>query len=185
MKRKKYFQTFCFSFFSRLGITIILTLLLLILLKNHSNLKMKFYQLVYETNFSFASINEWYKKQFGSPIPFGDFMKEEVTVFEEKLTYKESSKYLDGVSLTVNENYMIPILKTGIVVFVGEKEGYGKTVIIEQSDGVDVWYGNLKDETAHLYSYVEEGTLLGETNNNVLYLVFKKNGVILDYDEYI
>ena len=43
-------------------------------------------------------------------------------MFNEKLKYKEESLYKDGVKLTVNTNYLVPVMKSGIVVFMGEKE---------------------------------------------------------------
>ena len=36
-----------------------------------------------------------------------------------------------------------------------------------------------------MYEYVEKGDLLGEVSTTELYLLFKKNGEILDYKEYI
>lgn len=185
-KKESKIIKFLFSFFSRVGITIVLTLLVFIFLKNDKNLKTTFYKEVFETNFSFAEVNQWYKKIFGSPIPFKEFLKEEeISVFEETLKYEETSKYLDGVSLKVENNYLIPILESGLVVFIGEKEGYGQTVIIQQNNGIDVWYGNLSKENVKLYDYVEKGALLGESDETTLYLVFKKGGEVLDYNEYI
>lgn len=185
-KKEPKAMKFLFSFFSRVGVTIILTLFVFILLKSDKNLKAQFYKQVFETNFSFATINNWYEKNFGSPIPFKEFFKEDtISVFEETLSYKEASKYLDGVSLEVEDHYFIPILESGLVVFIGEKEGYGQTVIIQQNNGMDVWYGNLGQKNVQLYDYVEKGSLLGETKENTLYLVFKKGGEVLDYNEYI
>lgn len=180
------FSRYCFSFFSRVAITIILTLTVFITLKNNKTLKAKFYKQVFETNFSFATVNNWYEKTFGSPIPFKNYFKEEeVAVFNEKLSFKEANQYLDGVALTVQNNYLVPILESGLVVFSGEKEGYGNTVIIQQSNGIDVWYGNLNQINVKLYEYVEKGSLLGESNETLLYLVFKKGGATLDYNEYL
>lgn len=193
-KKKNEFQlhakhtisSFLVSFLTRLGITIVLVLLLFIVCKKDQSFSSKFYHQVLETNLSFAQINKWYETHFGSPIPFQNLIKREVTpVFQETLTYKDSSKYLDGVSLEVEEHYLVPILTSGVVVFVGEKEGYGKTVIIGGNDGVDIWYGNLKEINVKLYDQVEESFLLGEVNDKTLYLVFKKGGKVENYDEYL
>ena len=77
------------------------------------------------------------------------------------------------------------MLDAGIVVFIGEKEDYGKTVIIQQTDGVDVWSGNVDNLNVKIYDYVESGALLGETKDDKLYLVFKKEGEVLDYKKFI
>lgn len=171
-------------FFNKLLITIVLTLAILIGLKNNSKLRTNFYKNVYDTNISFAFLNDLYEKNFGSPLPFKDLLENKTaTVFNEKLKYSAQSKYKDGVKLTVDENYLVPIMETGIVVFLGEKEGYGKTVIVQQTDGLDVWYSNLNNYNVKLYDYVTKGNLLGEVNGTSLYLVYKKDGKVLDYDE--
>ena len=186
-KKNKIYKTTNISiFFSKVLITVVLTLITLIILKNNNKYKTIFYKEVYEKNISFATINEFYQKYFGSPLPFKNLFKDETKmVFSEKLQYNEQSKYLDGVKLIVDNNYLVPILESGMVVFIGEKEGYGNTVIIQQMDGIDVWYGNIDTVNVKLYDYVEKGNLLGEVNSNELYLVFKKNGEVLKYEEHI
>lgn len=172
---------------SKFLITIILTLGCLIILKKDTKLQTLFYKNVYDTNFSFATINKIYKDKFGSPIPFSDIIEKNETsaVFNENLAYKEKSKYKDGVKLTVSKNYLTPAMESGMVVFIGEKEGYGNTVIIQQVNGIDLWYSNLKTVSVKLYDYVEKGSLIGEVNNDSLYLIYKKDGKVLDYEEYL
>ena len=41
----------------------------------------------------------------------------------------------------------------GIVIFIGEKEGYGNTVVVEQVDGIDVYYSNVSVSNIKLYDY--------------------------------
>lgn len=182
-KKKK--NKFVLKFMNQLFITIILTLVTMIVLKNNTKLKKEFYKQIYENNFSFAEVNSLYKKYFGSSIPFKDFLTSTKTVFNEKLTYKESNKYMDGVKLTVSDKYLVPNQLSGLVVFIGEKEGYGKTVVIQQVNGIDLWYGNIETENVKLYDYIEEGSLIGTTKDTNLYLVYKKDGKILDYQDYI
>lgn len=91
---------------------------------------------------------------------------------------------MDGVSLKVSSDYLVPVINGGLVVFVGEKEGYGKVIIIEQEDGIDCWYGNLDNVNVNLYDYVEKGSLLGSVSEE-LYLVFKNKGEIVSYEKYI
>lgn len=169
----------------RFLVLVILTLIILIVLKSSPDARDKFYKYVYEKNFSFAKLNSIYKEKFGSQIPFLDIATSSTkAVFNEKLEYSEYSDYLDGVKLAVDSNYMVPILESGLVVFIGQKEGYGNTVIIQQIDGIDVWYGNIDNTSINLYDYVEKGNLLGECSNE-LYLVFKKDGSRLDYENRI
>lgn len=173
-----------YGFISKLLITIILTLITLILLKSNNKLKTFFYNKVYDNNISFATINKWYENHFGSSIPFKELVEKDTkAVFNNKLEYSKKEKYLDGVKLSVDKNYLVPILESGMVVYIGKKEGYGNTVIIQQVNGIDVWYGNIDNPNVKLYDYVEKGKLLGDVKNKNLYLVFKKDGKVLSYEK--
>ena len=163
-------------------ITLIITLIVLILMKSNSSFKSEFYKQVYDTNFSFTKVSNLYNKYFGNIIEMPTSPTK--TVFNEKLTYTTKEPYNDGVSLTVDKNYLVPIQESGLVVFIGEKENYGNVVIIQQVDGIDMWYGNINHVDVNLYDYVEKGTLLGECSDK-LYLLFKQNGQILNYEEHL
>ncbi len=173
------------AYLLKLMVLLVLFLGVLIYTKASPANKQSFYDFVFKDNLSFATINNLYNKYLGGILPFKNIIKNNKSVFREKLEYEASSIYKEGVALTVKDSYPIPILAGGIVVFVGDKEDYGKTVIIQQVDGVDVWYGNVGSLNVNIYDYVEEGTLLGETINNKLYLVFKKEGKTVDYKKYI
>lgn len=164
-------------------ITVIITLVILILTKSNIKFKTIFYKNVYEKNISFASLNNLYNKYIGSLDIFDKVVKTE-SVFSETLTYKSKEKYKDGVKLSVDSKYLIPINESGVVVYIGEKENYGNVVIIQRIDGVDEWYGNIDNVNVKLYDYVNKGTLLGEADK-CLYLVYKKDGNVLNYEEYI
>lgn len=166
-------------------LVIILTLITLITIKKDIKFKELFYKYIYEDSINFAKINEYYEKIFGSYIPFEDTTNKVTPVFNEKLTYISSNKYLDGVKLTVENNYLVPVLQSGLVVYMGEKEGYGNTVIVQGIDGIDIWYGNVTNISISLYDYIDKKSLLGTTKDDVLYLVYKKDGEILNYEEYL
>ena len=119
---------------------------------------------VIEKNISFETVKKTYTKYFGSVLPFEKLMKTE-PVFNEKLNYTELNKFENGISLTVENNYLVPVQYSGIVVFVGEKKPYGNTVIIE-SDNVTIWYSNIDTSNIKVYDHVEKGKYLGETLNN-------------------
>lgn len=175
-----------FKQISKTCFCVILFLVTLIILKAKPELKKGFYTEVFEKNISFATINSVYEKYAGSPLPFKDILTQEVVpVFNEELKYSESNKYLDGVKLTVDNSYLVPALDSGLVVFMGDKDKYGNTIIIQQANGIDVWYSNITNTTVSMYDYIEKGKLLGEIIDNNLYLVFKKDGELLDYQAYI
>ena len=173
------------KFLNQALITIIITLMILIGIKQQPSLKEIIKKKVYEENIDFMKIKEEYKTLFGDYLPVESLVKETKTVFQEKLNYKSLKKNNNGVRLTVDENYLVPSIQDGIVIFIGEKEEYGKCLILEQTDGVDVIYGNLKEINVNLYDYVEQGKLLGETNGNEMYLEFQKEGKPVEYKKYI
>lgn len=178
--------SFFYKYLFKFLVLSVLTLVTLILLKSNAKFKTIFYKEVYDKHFSFAEVNKIYQSTFGNPIPFKDLFEDKTKpVFNEKLKYSVASKYYDGVSLKVEENLLIPVLETGMVVFVGEKENYGNTVIIEQVDGNDVWYGNVTNLNVKVYDYITKGSILGNCNGENLYLVYKKDGKTLDYEKYL
>lgn len=168
----------------RVLITIIVTLILLIGFKMNNNFKKTFYHYVYEENFPFSVVKNFLQEKFGTSLTFDKIVTDE-EAFNEKLSYKDKSLYHDGVKLTVSSEYMIPSLESGIVVYIGEKENYKQVVIVQQMNGVDVWYGNIKQANVKLYDYVEKGSLIGQVDNKTLYLVFQKEGKFVDYQSYL
>ena len=169
---------------SRLLLSIIVFLIGMILVRN-PDIKKKIEYKLYEENFPFQKIKILKDKYLGKYLSLEKLVKEEKPVFNEKLSYEKKEKYKDGVKLKVSNNYLVPTLESGVVVFIGEKENYGNTIVVEQTDGIEVFYSNIKLNNIKLYDYLEKGELLGEVNDNTLYLVFEKEGKYLDYKEYI
>lgn len=169
---------------NKLLLVIIIFLLGLIFTKNNPFLKDKINTKLYESNLPFMKTKQVYEKYFGKLLSVNKIVKEE-SVFSEKLSFSKIEKYHDGVKLKVTDNYMVPIIESGVVVFIGNKDNYGNTIIVEQVNGIDVFYSNIKTNNIKLYDYVEKGELLGEVNDNKLYLVFEKDGKYLDYKEFI
>ena len=129
----------------------------------------------------FTKIKGWYEDLFGEVLPKNDNTQ---TVFDGKLVYKEISNYLDGEILTISSKSLVNSLASGVVVFSGEKEGYGNTVIIQGIDGADIWYGNLENVSINLYDYIEAGTVIGNVVDEYLYLVIKKDNEYIKYEDY-
>lgn len=188
-KHKKFekpeFKNIIKKFVIKIMVCAIIFLSSLIIIKTNPNYKSTIYRYVYEDTFSFAKINNLYQKYFGNVLPFDNIAPNTQLVFNETLKYNDISLYKDGAKLTVVDNYLIPVLESGIVVFIGEKENYGNTIIVQQINGVDVWYGNLGNNDIKLYDYVEKGSLLSEVKGDYMYIAFQKEGKFLDYKKYI
>lgn len=185
VKKKLVLKKGIRSFINRLLIVTIIFLSCLILIKSNNSFKNILIKYVYEDSFKFTKLKAIYEKYFGKILSIDKVAPKEEAVFNEKLEYSKANVYNDGAVLTVSDNYMVPTLESGIVVFIGEKEGYGSTVIIEQVDGIDVWYSNIKANNIKMYDYIEKGSLIGEIKGKKLYMVFQKDGAFLDYKKYI
>lgn len=172
-----------FKWLSKVCLVIIITLVALIVIKHNSKVKNFIYDKVYNDNISFAYINKIYKKYLGSNTLFDNTLNTK-PVFNEKLVYTNKEKMEEGLKLSVEDNYLVPNLESGLVVFTGTKDGYGNVVIVEAVDGVDIWYGNLSNINVKLYDYVDKGGLIGSCDST-LYLIHKKDGEILDYEDKI
>ena len=160
----------------------IIFFLVSIIYTNFSDKNLLLYkEYVFTESLPFTKIKGWYEDLFGEVLPEGDNTQ---TVFNDKLIYKEISDYYDGEKMVVNTNTLVNNLTSGVVVFSGDKENYGNTVIIQGIDGADIWYGNLNNVSINLYDYVEAGTVIGETNGDVLYLVIKKDNEFIKYEDY-
>ena len=180
---KKKVKSKLLSLLNKTLICGLILIISLIVLKKNPSIKKYISEEVFNNNLSFAYIKNWYNNHFGNILP----EKEEniEAVFSNKIIYQSSKKYLDGFILEVSNNYLVPSINTGIVTFVGEKEGYGNVLIIEQIDGNTIWYGNLDNLNVNLYDYVIKGTILGEVKDNNLYLVGQNKGEYLDLSQII
>ena len=160
----------------------IIFFLLSVIFTNFSDKNLLLYkEYVLTESLPFTKIKGWYEDLFGEVLPKKETVQ---TVFEGKLVYKDISDYLEGEKLTVSDKSIIYNITSGMVVFIGEKEGYGNTVIVQGVDGVDIWYGNLENVSVKLYDYLDKQTVLGQTKDDSLYLVIKKDNVAIKYENY-
>ena len=169
---------------SKFLLTILLFLTGMIFLKQNPTEKDKLREIIYEKSLPFASVKKQYEKYFGEILSVDKKSTEIVPVLKEKLAFQKVEPYKNGAKLSVSNNYMVPILESGVVIYIGEKEALGHTIIVEQTNGIDTYYSNISSDIK-LYDYVEKGEIIGEAINNRLFLIFQKDGEYLDYKEYI
>ena len=160
------------KFLNKLCMTIILVLIVLILTKNNNKLKINFFNKIYDSNISFSYFNKLYNEYIKQPSNAKE-------VFSEKLNYINKENYLDGVKLEFSGNTVIMAQETGIVIYKSND-----TIVIQRIDGIDEAYSNIKNSNVKLYDYIEKGDILGEVDKE-LYLSYKKDGVFLNYEEYL
>lgn len=176
---KKYIK----SFVTRSLVCVILFLLISIVCNFSDKNLLWFKNNIYDNNINFTFFNKIYKKYINKYLPFD--LYDEKIVMSDKFIYSDKEKYLSGVKLNVGKNYNMKSLCGGIVVYIGDKEGLGNTVIIQGTDGVDYWYSNLDNLSIKLYDYIEKDVLIGNTKDEYVYLNFLKDGKYLDYEKYI
>ena len=158
---------------NKLFTIIIFTMIIVII----SNLSPKFREFVYNNvlnnSLDFSFVNKILDKT-------SNVFKEEQTkqVFNE---IKEYEPYKDGIRYKIKENENIYLKDSGIVTYIGEKEGYNNTVIIQQSNGYYAWYGNIK-ENVKLYDYIESGTQIGTASNEYYYVLLKDDKPVSIHD---
>lgn len=168
-------------FISKFLLALIFLLCSIIYTNMGQNYKDNYKKYVLSESICFTKFRSMYEKMFGRVLP-----KKETTglVFDGKLTYKKINKYMDGEELTLNTGSIINTITSGVVVYIGNKENYNNTVIIQGIDGVDIWYGNLDNVSVKLYDYIEKNTIIGNILDDKLYLVIKKDNNYLTYEDY-
>ena len=145
--------------------------------------KVLYQKYVLEDSLEFMKINELYEKFFGG-VDVRTSKSDDEVVFGS-ITYTNIEPFLNGVKLTVGLNEVVHVITSGIVVFIGEKDDLGNTIIIQGNDGVDLWYSNVTDTDIKVYDYVEAGSILGTSNGEDIYLTIQKDGEFMGYEEYM
>ena len=175
-----------YVFIIKFLVCISLFLVLGIISKLDNNYKKYIERKLYQEHFDFSKVKVFYDKYMGGIFLIENLTSDRViSVFNEELIYESTTSYKDGVMLNVDYNYIVPSINDGLVVYIGEKEGYGNVIIIEGDNDIDIWYGNLCNSMVKLYDVINIGSYLGEVCNNKLYLVYTKKNVFLDYRAYL
>ena len=178
-KGKKFKKKFK-SFINRVLISSCLLIICLILIKVSPKAKDFIKTKVFNSAFNFSLVNKYYEKYFGSLNINKSVDSQTVS---GQINYEEGEKYLDGVRVKTLGNNVYAI-ESGIVIFNGNKDGYNDTIIIQTSNGYDMWYGNLKNINVNIYDYVNKNDLISESNDK-LYLVINKDNKFYTYKEYL
>lgn len=168
---------------SRILLTVIFVLTSVIFTNMNSKNKELYQKYVLEDSLSFTKINNLYHDLFGEVDIINKTDPDSKTVFNS-INYKNIEKYKNSSKLTVGLNEVVNALKSGIVVFIGEKDDLGNTVIIQGNDGIDIWYSNITDTDIKVYDYIESGNILGTSNSDFIYLTINKDGEYLSYEKY-
>lgn len=155
-----------------------------IIFTNISDKNKELYQkYVLEDSLEFTKINELYQSLFGS-VDITNKDNDAEVVFGN-INYTNIEPFKNGAKLTVGMNEVVNVITSGIVVFIGEKDDLGNTIIIQGNDGVDIWYSNITDTDIKVYDYLESGNILGTSNSDDIYITISKDGEFMSYEEYM
>lgn len=165
-------------------ISIVLIMSLLLMNKFNSNFLSNFKNKIFNRSFNFVKINSLSKKFLGKEFIYSQKKSSSIGVMNEDLISGESHKYYDGEKYIVSSNLPIGTVESGVVIFVGDKQHFKNTVIIQGTDNYNIWYGNLKDVSVNLYEYVEKNSLIGLADGNEVYMLIEKDNNYYSYEDY-
>ena len=158
---KKYFKNALNKLF-----TVIIFSMLIIITSNYSpKFKSFIVNKVLNSTMDFSFVNKIINKTTS-------IFKNNIETLPVSKELKSTIKYKDGVKYLIGEDEEILVKDSGIVTFIGEKDGYNNTIIVQQSNGYYAWYGNIK-ESIKLYDYVEKGSILGTASDEYYYVLLK------------
>ena len=178
-------QKYLSNLLSKFLLSIIFLMVSIILIKSNSNIKTFYQKDILTKQINFTKFNDFYTKYFGNILP--DYTVPSVPTqmaSNTEFDYNNGTPYLNGTKLETTENYPVPIITSGIIVFLGEKDSLGPTCIVQGIDGIDIWYSHIDTSSLNLYDYVTEGKILAPTESNYFYLTIDSNGNYLTYDTY-
>lgn len=178
---KKY--TYIRNLFTRVLISIIFILGVSIYIKYDSNNIEYINKYLFNESIPFTKINNIFKSNIGTIIPNDTsdiLVSKNDSIKNLDYTIKD-----DYVYINTGINYMVNSLSGGIVVYKGNKDNLGNTIIVQGNDGVDIWYIGVVDSNIKLYDYIKTSSLLGNTESEYLKLKLVKEGNNYSYEEYI
>lgn len=153
------------NLFNKLWTVIVWSLLIIIICNYSPSFKSFLVNKVLNSTFDFSHINKIVNK-------FTNVFKKDIETLPVSKEILKNEKYKDGIKYYIEDDNNVYLKDSGIVTFIGEKEGYNNTIIIQQSNGYYAWYGNVK-ENIKLYDYVESGTIIGNADKEYYYVLLK------------
>lgn len=149
---------------------------------------------VFEGEFQFAKVGNWYESTFGEPLTF---LTSDKVLDNHSEVIQTSGKVLENFQVN-GQGIMIETTVTkveafeeGLVIYAGEKDDLGKTVIVQNVDGSETWYGQLDGISVDVYDEVKKGDEIAVTSvkdnseNGTYYLAIKKNNEFIDPNQVI
>lgn len=145
--------------------------------------------------FEYMQVITWYENTLGDPLaflPLSFLDKKKIELVDTNYALPASGQIVEqfqtnGQRITIEtlaDNSVIS-LQDGLVIFAGHKEGFGRTIIVKNTDQSETWYGNLSQMDITLLSRVAKGERIGlaekkDTNKGHFYLAVKQDGSFIN-----
>ncbi len=151
---------------NKIWTVLIWSILIVIISNNSPRFKTFLIDKVLNSTFDFSYVNKIVNR-------FTDVFKKDIETLPVSKEIIKSEKYKDGIKYYIEDDNNVYLKDSGIVTYIGEKEGYNNTIIIQQSNGYYAWYGNIEKPSIKLYDYIEKGTQIGITSDEYYYVLLK------------
>lgn len=149
-----------------------------------------------EQDFQFTAVSEWYEGQFGKPLalfPSDNNQDDEEIHVEQEYALPAAARILEDfgengkrIMIETEKGAAVTAMSEGRVLYIGEEDGFGNTVIIQHGDKSETWYGNLDEIHVSLYESVKIGTDIGVATEaadgmkGAFYFAIKKGDDFID-----
>ncbi len=185
-KKTPVYKKMIFSFINRVLFCILLFLVALILTKNKFY-KEQIYKYVYQDHIPFLELEKFYQTYLGKLIPDFSNKKDSDTEMVSSVGngYDQLEEIENGVLIHVSKGAAISAVESGLVLFLGDKDGLSNVLILEQVDGVEAWYVGVDVTNYKLYDYIEKDTIVGSSLGDTISIYFKRKGESVDYKNYL
>ncbi|KAB8134732.1 M23 family metallopeptidase [Gracilibacillus oryzae] len=140
-----------------------------------------------QEEFPFASVNAWYQAKFGAPFALETNVSEGEQLAALPVFGQIDQSFQDngqGIMITADEETEVVAVNTGTVLFAGNDQKTGKTVIIQHADQSKTIYGYLSNIEVHSYQSVRANQVIGSyqptETNQAIYFAVEKNQQYID-----
>lgn len=170
------------NFITKVLLSIILCFLSLIYIKSDNKNYDNYKKLFFDNTFSFSKSNNILNKYIDKKLLGVITEDNSLMVFNDNIEHSRE-KFENGIKFKYSNLTPVNSIESGIVVFIGEKEKLGNTIIIQGVDGYDIWYSNINNSNLKIYDYIETNVVIGDTTE--LIITISKDGNYINYDEYL
>lgn len=133
-------------------------------------------------SFPFISFRQTYEQVFGSAIPFlysnKDNEKNVSRLIRDEpfLVGTVIRKGQKGFWIDLVDHHPLISSENGFILFVGYVQPFGKTIVIQQENGREMWLGHFEEINVPMYGFIHKGEPIGKVKDTLLYVAFKEEG---------